>query len=67
EVINPPEKLEIDINELKKLAVVEEFCKDLEIPVYQYERDYEKRFRYQHLIESLEEENEDLYNSKPPF
>jgi len=67
EVINPPEKLEININELKKLAVVEEFCKDLEVPVYQYERDYEKYLRYQYFSESLEEEDEDLHNNESPF
>jgi hypothetical protein len=58
EVINPPEKLEVDINELEKLAVVEEFCKDLMIPVYQYERDYQRYIRYKRLIRYLEEDED---------
>lgn len=40
EVIAPPRNLEVDVNELRKIAVVEEFCVDLMIPVYQYKKNY---------------------------
>jgi len=47
EIITPPKNLKIDINELKKVATVEEFCADLMIPVYQYERNYTKYLEYE--------------------
>jgi len=46
EVIEPPKKLEVDINELKKFTVVEEFCADLMVPLHQYEKDYVNYIRY---------------------
>ncbi|MEO3993797.1 MAG: hypothetical protein QN229_05805 [Desulfurococcaceae archaeon TW002] len=46
EVVVPPKDLRIDVSELKKVAVVEEFCADLMIPTYQYERSYARYFWY---------------------
>lgn len=43
EVITPPRNLGVDVNELKKIAVVEEFCADLMMPVYQYRKDCARR------------------------
>ncbi|MEM4972002.1 MAG: hypothetical protein QXE01_12215 [Sulfolobales archaeon] len=64
EVIKPPEKLEVDIEELKKHAVVEEFCSDLMIPVHQYERDlarYSRALRFLKAIGEIEDlEDEDI-------
>jgi len=60
ETVNPPEKIEVDVSELMKKAVVEEFCEKLEIPLFQYERECEKRARYTRFISFLEED-EDFY------
>lgn len=46
EVIAPPKDLGVDVNELEKVAVIEEFCADLSIPTYQYERNYARYSRY---------------------
>jgi hypothetical protein len=34
EVVDPPVELEVDVNELLKMAIVEEFCEKLEIPLF---------------------------------
>jgi hypothetical protein len=60
EVVDPPVELEVDVNELLKKAVVEEFCEKLEIPLFQYERECEKRARHTRFISFLEED-EDFY------
>ena len=61
EVIQPPEKLDVDVAELRKHAVVEEFCSNLMIPVYQYERDLERYYRALRFLKAIGaiEEDED--------
>lgn len=60
EVVDPPVELEVDVSELLKMAVVEEFCEKLEIPLFQYERECVKRARYARFIRFLEDD-EDFY------
>ncbi|MCC6032777.1 MAG: hypothetical protein LM561_01685 [Desulfurococcaceae archaeon] len=44
EVINPPKDLEVDVNELRKVAVAEDFCSDLMIPVHQYDKYFTEEY-----------------------
>jgi len=59
EIIKPSQNLEIEISEMRKIAEVEEFCADLMIPVYQYEKQHERRIRS--YIKYIEYEDLDTY------
>ena len=64
EVIQPPEKLDVDVAELRRHAVMEEFCSDLMIPVHQYERDFERYYRALRFLKAIgviEEEEEEEF------
>ncbi len=62
ETIGLPDRLDVDVEELKRYAVEEEFCSNLMILVHQYERDLAEYARAMRILRAFGviEEDEDL-------